>query len=76
MDEEIRCTDGSFYEKGGRIYVQATVNGRTIKKSTGRKVYPINKAWMKRQNPSDVLLNILCVEKEKNQKIYQLKNLV
>lgn len=68
MNENIDCTDGSFYERGGRIYVQATINGRTIKKSTGKKVDSINKAWMKRQNPSDVLLNIIGVEKEKKSK--------
>ena len=68
MTENIDCSDGSFYERGGRIYVQATVNGKTIKKSTGKKVDSINKAWMKRQNPSEVLLNILGVEKEKKSK--------
>ena len=68
MNENIDCTDGSFYERGGRIYVQATINGRTIKKSTRKKVDSINKAWMKRQNPSDVLLNIIGVEKEKKSK--------
>ena len=68
MNENIDCSDGSFYQRGGRIYVQATVNGKTIKKSTGKKVDSINKAWMKRQNPSQVLLNILGVEKEKKSK--------
>ena len=68
MTENIDCSDGSFYERDGRIYVQATINGRTIKKSTGKKVNSINKAWTKRQNPSDVLLNILGVEKEKKSK--------
>ena len=68
MNENINCSDGSFYERDGRIYVQATINGRTIKKSTGKKVNSINKAWMKRQNPSDVLLNILGVEREKKSK--------
>ena len=68
MNENIDCTDGSFYERGGRIYVQATINGRTIKKSTGKKVDSINKAWIKKQNPSDVLLNIIGVEKEKKSK--------
>lgn len=67
------CSDGSFYERGGRIYVQATVNGRTIKKSTGRKVNSINKTWMKRQNPSDVLLNLLGVEKEKKARDISIK---
>ena len=38
MTENIDCSDGSFYERGGRIYVQATVNGKTIKKSTGKKL--------------------------------------
>lgn len=64
MNENIDCTDGSFYERGSRIYVQATINGRTIKKSTGKKVDSINKAWIKKQNPSDVLLNIIGVEKK------------
>mgnify|MGYP000007435059 FL=1 len=68
MTENIDCSDGSFYERGGRIYVQATVNGKTIKKSTRRKVNSINKAWMKRQNPSEVLLIILGVEKDKKSK--------
>lgn len=68
MNENINCSDGSFYERDGRIYVQATINGRTIKKSTGKKVNSINKAWTKRQNPSDVLLNILGVEREKKSK--------
>ena len=65
MYGELIITDGSFYERGSRIYVQATVNGKTIKKSTGKKINPINKAWIKRQNPNQVLLNILGVEKEK-----------
>jgi integrase len=68
VSEYINCTDGSFYVRGGRIYVQATINGKTIKKSTGRKVNSINKAWMKRQNPSEVLLIILGVEKDKKSK--------
>ncbi len=68
MNENINCSDGSFYARDGRIYVQATINGRTIKKSTGKKVNSINKAWTKRQNPSDVLLNILGVEREKKSK--------
>ncbi|MFW3405642.1 tyrosine-type recombinase/integrase [Aliarcobacter butzleri] len=68
MNENINCSDGSFYERDGRIYVQATINGRTIKKSTRKKVNSINKAWTKRQNPSDVLLNILGVEREKKSK--------
>lgn len=68
MNENINCSDGSFYARDGRIYVQATINGRTIKKSTGKKVNSINKAWTKRQNPSDVLLNILCIEREKKSK--------
>lgn len=73
MNESINCSDGSFYERGGRIYVQATVNGRTIKKSTGRKVNSINKTWMKKQNPSDVLLNLLGVEKEKKARDISIK---
>jgi integrase len=68
VNENINCSDGSFYARDGRIYVQATINGRTIKKSTGKKVNSINKAWTKRQNPSDVLLNILGVEREKKSK--------
>ena len=68
MNENINCSDGSFYARDGRIYVQATINGRTIKKSTGKKVNSINKTWTKRQNPSDVLLNILGVEREKKSK--------
>ncbi|OCL89401.1 tyrosine-type recombinase/integrase [Arcobacter porcinus] len=74
MNESINCSDGSFYERGGRIYVQATVNGRTIKKSTGRKVNSINKTWMKKQNPSDVLLNLLGVEKEKKLQDVSIEN--
>lgn len=59
------CTEGSFYERGNWIYVQATINGKTYKKSIGKKANPINKAWVKRQDPVRVLLNILGVEKEK-----------
>ena len=68
MNKNINCSDGSFYERDGWIYVQATINGQTIKKSTRKKVNSINKAWMKKQNPSDVLLNILGVEREKKSK--------
>jgi integrase len=65
VDESIMCTEGSFYERGNWIYVQATINGKTYKKSIGKKANPINKAWVKRQDPVRVLLNILGVEKEK-----------
>ncbi len=68
MNKNINCSDGSFYERDGWIYVQATINGQTIKKSTRKKVNSINKAWMKKQNPSDVLLNILGMEREKKSK--------
>ena len=74
MNENIDCSDGSFYQRGGRIYVQATVNGKTIKKSTGKKVDSINKTWMKRQNPSQVLLKILGVEKEKKSQDISIEN--
>ena len=74
MNENIDCSDGSFYQRGGRIYVQATVNGKTIKKSTGKKVDSISKAWMKRQNPSQVLLKILGVEKEKKSQDISIEN--
>lgn len=74
MNKELIVTDGSFYERGGRIYVQATVNGKTYKKSTRRKATSINKTWMKSQNPGHVLLNILGVEKDKKLKDISIKD--
>lgn len=39
--------NGSFYVRNDIIYVQATVDGRRMKKSTGKKATPINLKWIK-----------------------------
>lgn len=68
MDTKLYCSEGSFYERDGRIYVQGSVNGKTFKKSTGKKATPINKKWFQKQNPQQVLLQLLGIDKNKEEK--------
>ncbi len=68
MDTKLYCSEGSFYERDGRIYVQGSVNGKTFKKSTGKKATPINKKWFQKQNPQQVLLQLLGINKNKEEK--------
>ena len=42
MNENLSCSEGSFYIRNERIYVQASINGKTYKKSIGKKATPLN----------------------------------
>lgn len=68
MQTNLYCSEGSFYERDGRIYVQGSVNGKTFKKSTGKKATPINKKWFQKQNPQEVLLQLLGINENKEKK--------
>lgn len=70
MFEKLDCSEGTFYERSGFFYVQASINGKTYKKSTGKRVNPINSTWIKRQNPRELLIKLLGLDKEiKDEKI-------
>ena len=51
--------DGVFKIRGNRIYVHGTIDGIFYRKSTGKKVNPANKIWIKKANPLKVLAEIL-----------------
>ena len=71
MKNQLICSDGSFYTRkdSGSIYVQGTINGKHYKKSIGKKATPLSKKWMEKQDPIQVLLNILNIKDESNNKI-------
>jgi integrase len=64
MNNNLICSDGSFYVRKdtNMIYVQGTVNGKHYKKSIGKKATPLNKKWVERQNPMQVLLKLIGVD--------------
>lgn len=68
MDTNLLCSEGSFYVRDGRMYVQGSVNGKNYKKSTGKKATPVNKKWFQKQDPQKVLLQLLGVNKNKEEK--------
>lgn len=68
MNTDLYCSEGSFYVRNGRMYVQGSVNGKSYKKSTGKKATPINKKWFQKQDPQQVLLQLLGVNKNKEEK--------
>lgn len=59
----VHCSEGSFYFRNGRIYVQGTVDGKLERKSIGKKATPLNKKWLAKQDPIEILLNILGIDK-------------
>ncbi len=65
------CSDGSFYVRKDTnyIYVQGTINGKHYKKSLGKKATPLTKKWMEKQDPMEVLLNILNIKNESDNTI-------
>lgn len=67
----LNSTNGSFYirKESNTIYVQATINGITYKKSTGKKVTPLNKKWIEKQDPLKVIMNILNIKEIVNNEI-------
>lgn len=71
MKNQLVCSDGSFYirKDSNSIYVQGTINGKHYKKSIGKKVTPLSKKWMEKQDPIQVLLNILNIKDESNNEI-------
>jgi integrase len=56
--------DGVFKIRNNVIYVHGSMDGVFYRKSTGKKVTPATKQWIKRANPMDVLSELL--DKEKN----------
>lgn len=56
--------DGIFKVRNNVIYVHASMNGVFYRKSTGKKLTPATKQWIKKANPMDVLSELL--DKEKN----------
>ena len=73
MNESLSCSEGSFYIRNERIYVQASVNGKTYKKSIGKKATPLNKKWIQKQNPQQVLLKLLGINENLEQKRFTLE---
>lgn len=71
MNKQLVCSDGSFYirKDTNSIYVQGTINGKHYKKSIGKKATPLAKKWMTKQDPMQVLLNILNIKDESNDDI-------
>lgn len=71
MKNQLICSDGSFYTRkdSESIYVQGTINGKHYKKSIGKKATPLSKKWMEKQDPIQVLLNILNIKDESNNEI-------
>ncbi|AXX86497.1 site-specific tyrosine recombinase, phage integrase family (INT_ICEBs1_C_like domain) [Malaciobacter marinus] len=51
--------DGVFKIRKNVIYVHGSVNGKFHRKSTGKKLTPATKQWMKKANPLDVLSKLL-----------------
>jgi len=51
--------DGVFKIRGDKIYVHGTINGKFYRKSTGKKVSPVTKIWITKQDPLKVLAEIL-----------------
>lgn len=68
MNKQLDCSEGSFYIRKDTksIYVQGTINGKHYKKSIGKKATPLSKKWMEKQDPMQVLLNILNIKDESN----------
>lgn len=73
MNENLSCSEGSFYIRNERIYVQASINGKTYKKSIGKKATPLNKKWIQKQNPQQVLLKLLGINENLEQKRFTLE---
>lgn len=71
MVKQLVCSDGSFYirKDTNSIYVQGTINGKHYKKSIGKKATPLAKKWIEKQDPMQVLLNILNIKDESNNHI-------
>jgi len=71
VQKSLVCSEGSFYIRKDTktIYVQGTINGKHYKKSIGKKVTPLSKKWMERQNPMQVLLNILNIKKDESNNV-------
>ncbi|DAB34099.1 MAG TPA: hypothetical protein CFH82_07010 [Sulfurospirillum sp. UBA12182] len=57
--------DGVFKVRAGKIYVHGTINGIFYRKSTGRTATKLSLAWMKKQNPMQVLEEILQNENQR-----------
>lgn len=51
--------DGVFKIRNNVIYVHGSINGEFYRKSTGKKLTPATKQWMKKANPLDVLSKLL-----------------
>lgn len=51
--------DGVFKIRKNVIYVHGSINGKFHRKSTGKKLTPATKQWMKKANPLDVLSKLL-----------------
>lgn len=64
--------NGSYYVSNDVIYVQAMVNKKRIKRSTGKKATSINLKWIKR-NYRDVLQNFIVKEKKPSNHNISLK---
>lgn len=56
--------DGLFKIRNNVIYVHGSLNGVFYRKSTGKKVTPTTKQWIKKANPLEELAKLL--NKEKN----------
>jgi len=58
--------DGVFKIRGNKIYVHGTINGKFYRKSTGKKVSPATKVWIKKADPLKVLAEIIGVATNSN----------
>lgn len=55
--------DGLFKIRNNVIYVHCSLNGVFYRKSTGKKVTPATKQWIKKANPLEELEKLLNKEK-------------
>lgn len=51
--------DGVFKIRGNKLYVHGSINGKFYRKSTGKKVTPAVKQWIKKADPLKVLAELL-----------------
>ena len=68
--------DGTFKIRGDKIYVHGTINGKFYRKSTGKKVSPATKVWIKKTDPLKYLAEILGIANtNSNKSVYTFKEI-
>lgn len=62
MNTEIMVSKGSFYERDGKIYVQASIDGKTYKRSTKKVANSLNKRWANKTDPSTYIMKLMGIK--------------